>query len=162
MAARLSRRSAPSRSTTRRRTVHGVADRASRPLVVWSGVLLVLLAAHDLSHLLDSGLDTKASQLALIAVPQWIVLGIVMTIIVRGEPRVSAIAGFLLGAGAAVGFALVHLAPFAPADYWGLSPTTVSWALAWIPTGVGVLVAWLAWSELRDARVGLSGVSRAR
>ena len=47
---------------------------ARRELIIWSSVLLVLLAAHDLSHLLDKGLDTKASQLALVAIPQWLVL----------------------------------------------------------------------------------------
>ncbi len=134
-----------------------MSDRAGRPLVIWSAVLLVLLAAHDLSHLLDSGLHTKASQLALVAVPQWIALAAVMTVVVRAEPRRSAVAGLLLGLGSAVGFALVHLAPFAPASYWHLSPSSASWALAWIPTGVGVWVACLAWREIR-AGVELGGL----
>src|SRR5437016_7333168 len=58
---------------------------ASRSLVIWSGVLLVVLAAHDLSHALDGGLETPLDQLALVAVPQWLLLAVVMTVIVRGE-----------------------------------------------------------------------------
>ena len=54
---------------------------ASRSLVIWSGVLLVALAAHDLSHALDGGLETPLDQLAFVAVPQWLVLAAVMTVI---------------------------------------------------------------------------------
>ena len=88
-----------------------MARHASRSLVISSGVLLVLLAAHDLSHALDGGLETPLDQLALVAVPQWLVLAVVMTVIVRGDPTRGAGAALLLGIGVAIGFAIVHLLP---------------------------------------------------
>lgn len=115
-------------------------------------VLVALLAAHDLTHLFDNGLDTSASQLALVATPQWIAVAVVVAVILRAAPVRSGIAALLFGAGAAVGFALVHLVPFAPAEYWDLSPSTISWALVWIPTAVGVYVAALARRALEAGR----------
>ena len=124
---------------------------ASRSLVISSGVLLVLLAAHDLSHELDGGLDTPLDKLALVAVPQWLVLAVAMTVIVRGDrARASAVA-LLLGIGVAIGFAVVHLLPFSTASYWDLQPSLVSWLLAWLPAGLGLAVAALAWSQWRAA-----------
>jgi hypothetical protein len=127
--------------------------RASRSLVIWSGVLLVALAAHDLSHALDDGLDTPLDQLALVAVPQWLVLAAVMAVIVRGDRVRSAAAALLLGIGVTIGFAVAHLLPFATASYWDLRPSAVSWVLAWLPAALGLAVAVLS---LRERRSGLS------
>jgi hypothetical protein len=123
--------------------------RASRSLVVWSGALLVVLAGHDLSHALDDGLETPLHQLALVAVPQWLVLAVVMAVIVRGDRARSAAAALLLGIGVAVGFAIAHLLPFSSASYWDLRPSVVSWLLAWLPAALGLAVAALAWSQWR-------------
>jgi hypothetical protein len=123
--------------------------RASRSLVVWSAVLLVALAAHDLSHALDDGLETPLNQLALIAVPQWLALGVMMTIIVRAERARAAAAALLLGIGVTLGFAAIHLLPFSTASYWDLHPSLVSWMVAWLPAALGLWVAALGWSELR-------------
>ena len=129
-----------------------MARHASRSLVISSGVLLVLLAAHDLSHALDGGLETPLDQLALVAVPQWLVLAVVMTVTVRGDPTRGAGAALLLGIGVAIGFAIVHLLPFSAASYWDLQPSLVSWLLAWLPAGLGLAVAALAWSQLSRPR----------
>ena len=127
---------------------------ASRSLAVWSWALLALLAAHDVTHALDEGLETRLSQLALVAVPQWLVLAIVMAVVLRGGPARSANAAFVLGVGVTVGFALVHLLPFSPAAYWELQPSVASWLLAWLPAAVGLMLAGLAWSQRRPpARV---------
>ena len=125
----------------------------SRAVVLWSWVLLALLAVHDLTHLVDEGLDTSAGQLALVAIPQWLVIGAVMAVVLRGDPAHSALAALALGVGAAVGFAVVHLLPFAPAAYGDLDPSPLSSVLAWLPTGVALVVAALAVRELRGARV---------
>ena len=85
-----------------------MARHASRSLVISSGVLLVLLAAHDLSHALDGGLETPLDQLALVAVPQWLVLAVVMAVIVRSGPARGAAAALLLGIGVTIGFAVTH------------------------------------------------------
>ena len=120
-----------------------------RPLVVATWVLLALLAAHDLTHLLDDGLDTSAGQLALVAIPQWIATAVVMAVVLRGDARRSTSAALLLGAAAAIGLAVVHLLPFGVAPYEDLDPSAVSWVLAWAPTAVALLVAALAIQELR-------------
>jgi hypothetical protein len=120
-----------------------------RPLVLWSAVVLALLAAHDLSHALDSGLNTSLGALAVIAVPQWIVLVVVMGVIVRGDPRRSALAALALSAGVIGGFAAVHLLPFSPAAYWDLHPSAVSWLLVWAPLVAGLVLARIAWQEWR-------------
>ena len=122
-----------------------------RPLVTWSAVLLVVLAAHDLSHALDDGLETPLSGLALVAVPQWIALAVVMAVIVRGDQARSALAALLLGIGVTAGFAFVHLLPFATASYWDLHPSAASWVVAWLPVGLGLWVAVLGWSQWRAA-----------
>jgi hypothetical protein len=124
---------------------------ARRPLIIWSAVLLVVLAAHDLSHALDGGLETPLSGLALVAVPQWLVLGVVMAVIVRGDRARSALAALLLGVGVTVGFAAVHLLPFATASYWDLHPSAASWVVAWLPVGLGLWVAALGWTQWRAA-----------
>jgi hypothetical protein len=124
---------------------------ASHPLVLWSAIVLVLLAAHDLSHALDGGLDTSLGGLALVAVPQWAFLAVLMTVIVRGERRQSAGAALLLGAGVVLGFAAVHLLPFSPAAYWDLHPTPLSWVLVWLPLPAGLVLSTLAWREWRAA-----------
>src|SRR4051812_30400833 len=128
-----------------------MARRAPRYLVVWSGVLLAVLAAHDLSHGLDDGLDTPLGGLALVAVPQWLVLAVVMVVIVRGDRARSALAALLLGIGVTVGFAAVHLLPFAPASYWDLNPSAASWVVVWVPIVLGFVVTALAWTEWRAA-----------
>ena len=120
-----------------------------RPLVAWSAVVLILLAAHDLSHALDRGLDTSLGALAIVAVPQWVVLVLVMGVIVRGDPRRSALAGLALSAGVIGGFAAVHLLPFSPAAYWDLHPSAVSWLLVWAPLLAGLVLGAVAWQQWR-------------
>ena len=124
----------------------------SRALIPWVWGLLALLALHDLTHLLDEGLDTSPGQLALVAIPQWFAIGVVMAVVLRGGPALSAAAALALGLAAAVGFAVVHLLPFALAAYDELDPSPASWVLAWVPTGVALVVAGLAARDLRDAR----------
>jgi hypothetical protein len=115
-----------------------------RGIVLLSWIVLALLAAHDVTHIADEGLDTSPGQLALVAIPQWIVLAIVMVFVLRGPPTQRRTAGFVLGASVAVGFALVHLVPFSPTAYWDLEPTILSWALVWVPTAAGLLLAALS------------------
>jgi hypothetical protein len=122
-----------------------------RPLVAWSAVVLALLAAHDLSHALDHGLDTSLGALAVVAVPQWIVLAIVMGVIVRGDARRSALAALMLSVGVVAGFAAVHLLPFSPAAYWDLHPSAVSWLLVWAPLPAGLVLAAIAAQQWRAA-----------
>ncbi len=117
----------------------------SRSLASWSWTLLALLAAHDVSHVLDGGLETGIGQLAVVAVPQWLVLAAVMAVILRGDRARSRTSALLLGVGVAVGFAVVHLLPGSPAAFWELQPSVVSWVLAWVPVAVGLLLAALAW-----------------
>lgn len=118
--------------------------------------MLALLAGHDLTHLLDPGLDTSLGLLALVAVPQWIVLAVVTALIVRGDAQRAHLLAFTLGAGTAVGFAVVHLLPFAASSYWELSPSPASWLLAWVPTAFGVALAIVA------APAAAATLSRAR
>ena len=125
----------------------------SRSLVIWSGVLLVLLAGHDVSHAVDGGLKTPLDQLAPVAAPQWLALAVVMTVILRGDRARSAAAALLLGIGVAIGFAVAHLLPFSTASYWDLRPSAVSWLLAWLPAALGLMVAGLAWSQWRATRL---------
>jgi hypothetical protein len=122
-----------------------------QPLVSWSAVVLTLLAAHDLSHALDRGLDTSLGALAVVAVPQWLVLVLVMGVIVRGDPRRSALAALTLSAGVVGGFAAVHLLPFSPAAYWDLHPSAVSWLLVWAPLLAGLVLATVAARQWRAA-----------
>jgi hypothetical protein len=130
-----------------------MARGGSRPLVLWSWIVLALLAAHDLTHIFDDGLQTGLGQLALVAIPQWIVLGAVMAIIVRGDAAQRQTAALVLGISVSAGFAVIHLLPPSPAAYWDLQPSFISWVLAWVPTAAGVVLAVLAWPP---QRAGLS------
>ena len=123
----------------------------SRPLVLWSLVLLALLAAHDLTHALDDGLETSLGALALVAVPQWIVLALVFAVIARGGPGRSGLAALALALGVIAGFVAVHLLPFSPAPYWDLDPSVVSWVLVFVPPAVALVLAALAWPRARPA-----------
>jgi hypothetical protein len=121
----------------------------ARPLVLWSWIVLALLAAHDVTPVVDDGLDTSLGQLAYVALPQWLALGIVMAIVLRGDPAQSRTAALVLGIGVAVGFAVIHLLPLSPAAFWELQPSVVSWVLAWLSAAAGlVLAALAAWSRV--------------
>jgi hypothetical protein len=134
----------------------------SRSLVTWSAVLLVVLAAHDLSHAFDDGLETPLGGLVLVAVPQWLALAAVMAVIVRGDRARSGLAALVLGGAVTLGFAFVHLLPFATASYWDLHPSAVSWVVAWLPVALGVAVAALGWSEWRAASRSSGGPAPRR
>ncbi len=112
-----------------------------RGIVLWSWIVLALLAAHDVTHLADDGLDTSPGQLALVAIPQWIVLAIVMALVLHGPAAQRRTAALVLGASVAVGFALIHLVPFSPSAYWDLEPSAISWALVWVPMAAGLGLA---------------------
>ena len=124
----------------------------SRRLVVAVSLLLAGLAAHDLSHAFDAGLDTRLSGLALVAVPQWIVLGVVLAVVLRGGRLRGAQMALALGAGATIGFTAVHLLPFAPAPYQDLDPSALSWLFLVLPTLLAVVVSALALAELSATR----------
>ena len=124
----------------------------ARSLVLWSWILLALVAAHDVTHMVDDGLDTGLGQLALVAIPQWVALAVVMAVVLRGDPAQSRTAALLLGMSVAVGFVVVHLLPFSPAAFWDLEPSVVSWVLAWASIAAGLLLAVLAWPQRRAAR----------
>ena len=112
----------------------------ARSLVLWSWILLALVAAHDVTHIADDGLETELGQLAVVAIPQWLALIVLMGVVLRGGRT----AALLLGASVAVGFGVVHLLPLSPAAFWDLQPSVVSWALAWASIAAGVLLAFLA------------------
>jgi hypothetical protein len=95
----------------------------ARSLVLWSWTVLALLAAHDVTHIVDDGLETRLRQLAFVALPQWLVLAIVMAIILRGDRAQSQTSAQLLGISVTVGFAVIHLLPFSPAAFWQLQPS---------------------------------------
>jgi len=118
---------------------------APRTLILGAGVVLTLLAAHDVTHLVYDGLETPLGQLAYVAIPQWLFLAVAMTVILRGDPARSRLAALLVGASVALGFAAIHLLPFSPAAYWDLQPSGVSWVLAWTPAVAGLVLAGLAW-----------------
>ena len=126
-----------------------MGGRGSRSLVAWSWVVLALLAAHDVTHALDDGLETGLAELAAVSLPQWLFLAVAMAVIVRGDPARSRLAALLLGVSVAIGFAVIHLLPFALAAYWDLHPSFLSWVLAWVPAVAGLTLAALAWQELR-------------
>ena len=127
-------------------------DAISRRLTASVVVLLGLLAAHDLTHAFDDGLETSLGGLALVAIPQWIVLAVVLVLILRSERVRGAQLSLALGLGATVGFATVHLLPFAPAPYQDLDPSPLSWLFLVLPTVLGVVVSALAWAEWRALR----------
>ena|SRR5690349_17916674 len=110
-------------------------------VVACSWVLLALVAAHDVTHLVDGGLETSPGQLAIVAIPQWLVLAAVMAIVLRGDPAQRRAAALVLGLSVAAGFGVVHLLPFSPAAFWDQQPSAVSWALAWASVAVGLLLA---------------------
>jgi hypothetical protein len=127
----------------------------SRSLVVWSWVVLALLAAHDVTHALDDGLETRLGELAVVAIPQWLALAVLMAVIVRGERARSRTAALLLGIAVTVGFGVVHLLPFSPLAFWDVQPSVVSWVLAWAAAAAGLVLAALAWRLSRSARPGV-------
>jgi hypothetical protein len=127
-----------------------MAPRGPRPLVLGAWVVLILLAAHDVTHVLDDGLETPLGQVAYVTVPQWLFLAVAMTVILRGDPARSRIAAVLVGFSVALGFAAIHLLPFSPAGYWDLRPSSISWALAWMPAVAGLVLAAIAWPRLRQ------------
>ena len=122
-----------------------MAARGPRSLVVAAWLVLALLAAHDVTHVLDEGLETPLGQVAYVAIPQWLFLAVAMTVIVRGDPARSRIAALLVGVSVALGFAAIHLLPFSPAAYWDLRPSSLSWVLAWMPAVAGLLLFGIAW-----------------
>ena len=126
----------------------------SRSLAFWSWVLLALLAAHDVTHALDDGLQTGLGQLASVAIPQWLVLAAVMAMILRGAPAQSRGAPRGLGSSVTGGFAAIHLLPVALAAFWELKPSVLSWVLAWAPAAVGLGLAALAWPQRPAATEG--------
>ena len=108
----------------------------------WAWVVLALLAAHDLTHAVDGGLDTGLGELALVSIPQWLLLAAVMGIVLRGDPARSRAAALVLGGAVVAGFVAVHLLPLSPAAFRDLDPSPISWALVWLPIAAGlVLVA---------------------
>ena len=121
-----------------------MVSRGHRSLVTWSWAVLALLAAHDLTHLLDDGMDTPLGALALVAIPQWLLLAAVMAIVVRGDPVASRAAALVLGLTVAVGFAAVHLLPFSPAAFWDVHPAAISWVLVWASIAAGLALAALS------------------
>ena len=123
-------------------------------VVAWSWVLLALVAAHDVTHLADDGLETSPGQLAIVAIPQWIFLAVAMAVVLEGGAHART-AALLLGISVAAGFAVVHLLPFSPAAFWDQQPSVVSWALAWASIAVGILLAAIAWP--RRAEVSRAG-----
>src|SRR2546423_12953033 len=100
---------------------------APRSLVIWSGTLLVALAGHDLSHALDGGLDTPLDQLALVAVPQWLLLAVVMAVVVRGGRARRAPAALLLRRGVTPGVAGAPLLPVSTRPHRDPQPALGSW-----------------------------------
>ena len=121
-----------------------MVSRRHRALVTWSWAVLALLAAHDLTHLLDGGLDTGPGALALVAIPQWLLLAAVMAIVVRGDPAASRAAALVLGLTVAAGFAAVHLLPLSPVAFWDLRPAAISWVLVWASIAAGLALAALS------------------
>jgi hypothetical protein len=113
-------------------------------VVAVSWILLALVAAHDVTHLADDGLETSPGQLAIVAIPQWLVLAGVMAIVLRGDEAQSRAAALVLGLCVAAGFAAVHFLPFSPAAFWDQQPSAVSWALAWAAVAAGLLLAVLS------------------
>ena len=118
---------------------------APRGLVFGVWVVLALLAAHDITHVLDDGLETPLGLLASVAVPQWLFLAVAMAVVLRGDPSRSRLAALLVGVSVALGFAAIHLLPFSPAAYWDLQPSGISWVLAWTSAVAGLVLVGLAW-----------------
>ena len=130
---------------------------STRSLVLWSWIVLALLAAHDVTHVLDDGLETPLGQFPFVAVPQWIALGIVMAVVLRGDRSQSRIAALLLGISVIVGVAVVHLLPITSASFWDVQPSVVSWVLVLASVAAGVLLVVLAWPQQRAAHEAQAG-----
>ena len=124
------------------------------PTLAWgSAAVLALVAAHDLTHVLDDGLETRRGQLALVALPQWLFLAVAMSVVLRGDPARSRAAALVLGVSIATGFAVIHLLPFSLAAAWDLRPSVISWVLMWLPAVAAlVLAAWAAASLRYSSR----------
>jgi hypothetical protein len=129
----------------------------ARSLVLWSWIVLALLAAHDVTHVLDDGLDTSPGQLAIVAIPQWLALAGLMAVVVRDDGGHGRTAALLLGTSVVVGFAIVHLLPITPISFWELQPSLVSWVLAWASTAAGLLLAVLARPPLKAVQRAHAG-----
>ena len=120
--------------------------------MVWlSWVVLGLLVAHDVTHVADDGLETPLGRFVLVAVPQWLFLAVAMTVVVRGDAAHARLAALLIGASVAIGFTAVHLLPGTPTSFWDVSPSGISWVLAWAAVVAGLALALLAWSVSRSA-----------
>jgi len=128
-----------------------------RSLVLWSWIVLALLAAHDVTHVLDDGLETPLARFPLVAVPQWIALGIVIAVVVRGDRAQSQLAALLLGISVTVGVVVVHLLPITSAALWGVRPSVVSWVLVWASVAAGLLLAVLARPPMPAVRRAQAG-----
>ena len=135
---------------------------APRSVVLGAWVVLALLAAHDVTHLLDDGLETPLGLLAAVAIPQWLFLAVAMAVVVRGSPAQSRIAALLVGLSVALGFAAIHLLPFSPAGYWDLDPSEISWVLAWTPAVAGLVLAGVALRCKADSTPTTGGARCAR
>ena len=133
-----------------------VPRRVPTPIVAWSGVLLALLAGHDLTHAFDDGLRTDLGALVLVAVPQWIASIVVLAVMLRADRSRAATMALLLGAATVVGVVAVHLLPVSSASYWELDPSPVSWLFAWVPPVVGLVLAGLALRERSRARAAVA------
>jgi hypothetical protein len=113
--------------------------------MVWlCWVVLGLLAAHDVTHVLDDGLETPLGLFVLVAVPQWLFLAVAMTVVVRGDADHARTAALLIGGSVTIGFAAVHLLPGSPAAFWDVSPSGISWVLAWATVLAALALALLA------------------
>lgn len=134
----------------------------ARSLVSWSWIVLALLAAHDVTHMLDDGLETPLYQFALVALSQWLVLAMVMAIILRGGRAQGQTAALVLGLSVTFGFAVIHLLPFSPAAFWDLQPSVASWTLAWVSAAAGLLLTVLAWPRQRAAHSAQARPTRLR
>jgi NO-binding membrane sensor protein with MHYT domain len=131
-------------------------------MVRLSWVVLGLLAAHDVTHVLDDGLETLLGQLAYVAIPQWLFLAVAMAVVVRGDAAHARIAALLLGLSVALGFAAIHLLPVSPAAYWDLDPSAVSWFLAWAPAVAALVLVVVVSRSAAGASRGTPPSPRAR
>lgn len=107
--------------------------------------MLALVAAHDVTHLLDDGLETPLGAFAAVSIPQWVFLGVATAVVVRGDAARSRLAALLLGGSVTAGFVVVHLLPIGPTALWQLSPSVVSWGLVWVSAAAGLKLVVLAW-----------------
>jgi hypothetical protein len=108
--------------------------------------VLALVAAHDVTHVADDGLETPLGALAAVSIPQWAFLGAAMAVVVRGDAARSRLAARLLGASVAAGFVVVHLIPIGPTALWRLDPSAVSWVLVWAAIAAALVLVALAGS----------------